>query len=220
MDRAELNALSEHNQRRMNELAVEAAERRAREPDDEPVRRDWTPPSLRKREPVSQSTDWITRATLQATVDGLADYFVAREFLDDMLHFLAQEMGQTERRAIQRQNDEVAALRAELAAMRQEVAELRDQVDGLQSEVAALADDLGDVERAAKSETTSCICRMIGEIDFTPRMNAHAERVPPNRRPIISARCRLWFAVFRAVRSDCLSPRAFSWLSRCGMRLI
>ncbi len=150
MDRAELNALSEHNQRRMNELAAEAAERCAREPDDEPVRRDWTPPSLRKREPLSQSTDWITRATLQATVDGLADVFVAREFLDDMLNFVAEELGRVEKRGKERQNDEVGALRAEIATLRTEVADLHDAVDALQSDLAGLADDLGDVERAAK----------------------------------------------------------------------
>lgn len=74
-----------------------------------------------------------------------------RDQLDQAADDIGAEVGLIERRIVQRQDEEIAALRVELQVMRSQIAELRDIVDGLQAEVAAVEDDVAASERSAAS---------------------------------------------------------------------
>lgn len=80
---------------------------------------------------------------------GLIDKSFHDEFVDWYTEMLAEEVGRIERGIrsdlVQRQDTEIAALRAEVTVLRAQVSELVDITLGLAADIAELQADMGDV---------------------------------------------------------------------------
>ncbi len=70
-------------------------------------------------------------APLPPYVDEAYLKWFTQEALESFAEIMGGEVGDVEKRIVQRQNEEVAGLRVELSAIRAEMSELRDVVDRL-----------------------------------------------------------------------------------------
>lgn len=123
--------------------------------DDEPLilRRDWIPPRLRK--PERPASGLIFKDAPQEPPPPPANAFVDVDYLqramESMASVLGEEVALIETRIVERQSDEIAALRDLVETLRTQLANLVDTVNDQQSRIDALESDVADVvDRAVK----------------------------------------------------------------------
>ncbi|WP_440642072.1 hypothetical protein ACSHT2_13955 [Bradyrhizobium sp. PUT101] len=121
--------------------------------DDELLRRDWIPPRLRK--PEQPASGLIFKDAPQEPppppANELVDIDYLQRAMESMASVLGEEVALIETRIVERQSDEIAALRDLVETLRTQLADLANTVNDQQSRIDALESDIADVvDRAVK----------------------------------------------------------------------